>query len=147
MRVLIVSHNVFTETSNMGKTLSGYFANWERQDLAQFYIHSEVPTTHFCENYFRITDKEVLKSILSRKCGKIFGKDHIEEGRLDSRTDQGLTARVYQGARKRTPMIYLARNLIWRLGAWKNKRFLQWVDAFDPEAIFFASGDYAFIYC
>lgn len=146
MRVLVVSHNVFTKTSNMGKTLSSYFAGWNVQDLAQFYIHSEVPTTHLCENYFRITDKEVLKSILSRRCGKVFGKENIEEGRLDSRTDQGLTAKVYQSARKRTPMIYLARNLIWRLGAWKNKRFFEWVDAFDPEAIFFASGDYTFIY-
>ena len=79
MRLLVISHNVFSETDNMGKTLLSYFAKWNVQELAQFYIHSEVPTSHLCENYFRITDKEALKSILTRNCGSTFGKEDIQK--------------------------------------------------------------------
>lgn len=146
MKVLIISHNVFSKTSNMGKTLSAYFENWQAEKLAQFYIHSEVPTIDMCKKYFRITDKEMLISIFSRRCGRIFHEVDIEHGRTNSRTDNGLTARMYQKARKRTPLIYLVRNLVWSLGKWNTKAFQKWVDDFNPDVVFFASGDYAFMY-
>lgn len=146
MKVLVISHNVFCETASMGKTLSAYFCGWNMDDIAQLYIHSEVPTSDVCENYYRITDKEVIKSIFTRKGGRVFTKEDIQFGRADSRTDTGKTAEIYQKARRRTPMIYLARNLIWRLGAWNNKKYKRWVDEFNPDIIFFASGDYSFLY-
>ena len=146
MKILVISHNVFSETSNMGKTLSAYFGNWHAENLAQFYIHSEVPTIDICENYFRITDKEMLVSVFSRRSGRIFHEADIEYGRANSRIDDGLAARMYQKARKRTPLIYLARNLVWSLGKWNTKVFQKWVDDFNPDAVFFASGDYAFMY-
>ena len=57
-RILVISHNVFCETSNMGKTLLSYFQKWDREALAQFYIHSEVPTNGVCTNYYQVTDRE-----------------------------------------------------------------------------------------
>lgn len=146
MRVLVVSHNVFSATESMGKTLFSYFRGFRVKDLAQFYIHSEVPTSGVCENYFRITDKEALKSVLTRKGGRAFGKNDIEVGRATSRTDDGLTAQMYQFARRRSPLIYLARNAVWRFSAWKSRELLKWVDDFAPDAVFFASGDYSFMY-
>ena len=146
MKVLVISHNVFCETASMGKTLSAYFRGWDVDEIAQFYIHSEVPTSNVCESYFRITDKEAIKSIFTRKGGRVFGANDIEFGRADSRTDTGKTAEFYQRARKRTPIIYLARNLIWCLSAWNNKVYKKWVDEFNPDIVFFASGDYSFLY-
>lgn len=147
MKLLVVSHNVLSASSNMGKTLSGYFRGWNVDELAQFYIHSEVPMSGACENYFRITDKEALKSIVTRKCGRIFGKEDIDSSRTTARTDSGLTAQIYQKiGRKRAPATYLARNMMWRFSAWKSRKLLKWVDEFAPDAVFFASGDYSFMY-
>lgn len=146
MRVLVVSHNVFSETESMGRTLASYFAGWDKNEIAQFYIHSEVPTSNVCENYFNITDKQAIKSIFTRKCGSILTKENIQLGRNGTRTDEGLTAKIYQKARRRTPLIYLARNAIWKLSGWKNRKFKKWIDDFDPQVVFFASGDYAFMY-
>lgn len=147
MRVLVVSHNVFCETGSMGKTLTGYFNGWDKNQIAQFYIHSEVPTSDkVCQNYFRITDMEAVKSVFSRKCGRTFSETDIEQGRTSSRTDSGKIAEAYQKGRQRTPLIYLARNLIWRFSAWNNKKLNNWIDDFAPEVVFFASGDYAFTY-
>ncbi len=145
-RVLVISHNVFSKTENMGKTLMSYFATWESKDIAQFYIHSEVPTDRITENYYRVTDKDILKSIIKRKSGDILtGEDVIEE-RVSARTDTGMTAKIYQKSRSRTPFVYFARNLLWSLGKWNTKKLKRWLDEFDPEAVFFASGDYAFMY-
>ena len=146
MKVLIFSHNVFSNSNNMGKTLAGYFQYFNAEDIAQFYIHSEIPTLNLCKNYYRITDKEMISSIFKRQSGKIFKEVDIHTKSNQSRTDTGLTAKLYQKSRARTPLIYLMRNLWWSLGAWNTKKFNQWVDEFKPDCIFFASGDYAFMY-
>lgn len=146
MRVLIISHNVFSATESMGKTLSGYFADFDPNQLAQFYIHSQVPTTAACSCYYRMTDKEAIKSIIGVHCGTSFGFSDVQQGRDSSRTDEGMTAALYQKARKRTPAIYMARNLWWKLSHWNTKQFQNWLNEFDPECVFFASGDYGFMY-
>ena len=146
MRVLIVSHNVLCRTTSMGKTLISYFEGIDNLELAQFYIHSEVPTDHICENYYRITDKEAIKSVFTRRSGCVLGADDIKEQLANPRTDTGKTANLYQKARKRTPLIYLLRNSWWKFGAWKTGRLKKWLDDFDPDVVFFASGDYAFMY-
>lgn len=146
-KVLVITHNVFSKTSNMGKTLLSYFEKWGTENVAQFYIHSEVPTDDSCcVNYYRVTDKEMVKSIFTRRSGSRFEKSDIQTDRVSSRTDEGLSAAIYQKARKRTPFIYFARNLIWRLGRWNTKKLRKWIDEFNPDAVFFASGDYAFMY-
>ncbi len=146
IKILVVSHNVFSKTSNMGKTLMSYFKYMDNVDIAQFYIHSEVPTDGICKNYYRVTDKEIIKSIVTRRSGNVFTECDIRSDLSESRTDTGNTAKLYQHARKRTPLIYLARNLWWNLGRWKTQRLLSWVDEFNPDVVFFASGDYAFMY-
>ena len=146
MKVLVISHNVFCKTTNMGKTLMAYFKGWNSDDIAQLYVHSEIPTDDICKNYYRMTDKEIIKSIITRKSGTVFTESDINKDLSDSRTDTGTTAQLYQKARARTPFIYFARNLWWSLGAWKTKKLLKWVDEFSPDVIFLASGDYSFIY-
>ena len=146
MRVLIVSHNVLGQATNMGKTVSAYFDGWNVDDIAQIYVHSGVPTDKICDNYYRITDKEAIKSIVTRRCGTVY-KDIFKNGALaEEKPNSQITDSLYQKARARTPLIYLSRNLWWGLSAWKSKKLLNWVDEFSPDAVFFASGDYAFTY-
>lgn len=146
MNVLIISHNVFSATESMGKTLSSYFGGFAPDELAQFYIHAQIPTTDICRRYYRLTDAEAIKSLFGIPCGRAFGEADIQPQRITSRIDRGAAAALYQRARKRTPIIYLARNLWWSLAHWNTRKFRQWLDEFQPECVFFASGDYAFLY-
>lgn len=146
MRVLVVSHNVFCKTSSMGKTLMSYFKGWNAEDIAQLYIHSEIPTEDMCVNYFRITDQDMIKSIFTRSSGTIFGRGDINHQAIHSRTDAGTVAALYQKGKRRTPFVYFARNLWWALGSWNTKKLRAWLDDFNPDILFLASGDYKFIY-
>ena len=148
MRVLIVSHNLISQTSNMGKTLRAYFRDFSLDEVAQFYIHSEVPVDDsVCVNYYRFTDVDALRSILlpgSR--GQHFGPGDVRKDRLSSRTDSGTLTEVYRAGRRRKPWTYLARSLVWKLSRWDNRQLWAWVEDFSPDVIFFASGDYGFMY-
>ena len=146
MRILVISHNVFSKSESMGKTLVSYFKGFDVEDIAQFYIHSEIPTSDICKNYYNVTDKEIIKSIFGYRTGTIYNGNDIDLDRKSSRIDTGTDAKLYQKARKRTPLIYLLRNLWWEIGHWDNKKFKNWLDEFNPECVFFASGDYSFMY-
>ena len=145
-RVLIVSHPVLAKNTSMGKTMDTYFSGWPRDKIAQLYVQSEVPTDPLCVNYFRFTDPDALKSILQRRRqGTVFGENDVRPERADP-VEMGNLAGVYNYGRRRTPLIFLARDGMWRLSGWKHSGMLEWAENFRPEAIFYASGDYAFSY-
>ncbi len=143
-RVLIVSHNVLSKTSNMGLALMNYFSEWPSEKLAQLYVHTEVPTCDVCKRYFRITDFDLLD--LKKLPGTIFNEHDIRFELKNERVDEGMQAKVYQYGRQRKPYMYIARNMLWKLGRWKTKELVKWIDEFNPELIFYAAGDYTFSY-
>ena len=148
MRVLVVSHTVFSETNNMGKTLLTYFEKFQPNEVAQFYVHSEVPTVDsVCHRYYRFTDKDAIKSIILPEIqGVGFGVQDIQQGRKSSRTDIGITNKLYRLGAKRTAGIFWLRNMVWKLSRWENRKLWKWVDDFSPDVVLFAAGDYAFMY-
>lgn len=145
--ILVISHNVLSKTTAMGKTLSSMLSCVPAENLAQLYFHSEIPTTDQCQNYFRIRDQDVLLSIFKRHIdATIYDKNDIQADTLSPRTDKGVISKIYQFSRRRTPLIYIMRNLVWRIGKWDSEELRNWLDNFKPDLIFFASGDYAFSY-
>lgn len=148
MKVLVISHNVLGRFSNMGKTLRSYLSALDRDCVAQFYIHSEVPTDDsICRNYYRFTDRDAIRALNPfRTYGSVFIQADIRADRSASRTDKGIVGNVYQLGRKRSGLIYLARNILWKLSRWNTSRLWSWVEEFDPDVVFFASGDYGFMY-
>ena len=148
MKVLVVSHNLISQTTNMGKTLRSYFRDFSPDEVAQFYIHSEVPVDgSICKNYYRFTDVDAVRSVLlPGNRGQLFGAEDIQEDRKHPREDTGALASAYQVGRKRTAGVYLARELVWKLSRWSNPKLWEWVERFQPDVVFLASGDYGFIY-
>ena len=148
MKVLIVSHNSFSHTVNMGKTLLSYFGDFKPEEISQFYIHSEIPTVDtVCTSYFRFTDKDAIKSLFRMKeRGQIFEKADVQTDRIYNRTDAGIVASLYQKGTRRTSLIYLLRCVLWSLAQWKTKGLKKWLDEKKPDVVFFASSDYIFMY-
>jgi len=136
-KILVISHNVFSDSGNMGKTISSYFHNFKNYEIAQFYIHSEEPYSNICNNYYRVTDKEILKSIITRTSGTSL-KCNNKKTALNY-------IKKYKTLKKRT-ILYFIRDLIWNLGCWNTKSLRKWLNDFSPDVVFLASGDYSFIY-
>lgn len=148
MRVLIISHNCISSTTNMGKTLLSYFQGFPREDLAQLYIHCEEPVDGtVCCNYFRFTDADAIRSLFSPvDLGRQFGPEDIRKDRPHPRTDTGLLHSVYRYGERRKAAGYGLRELLWKGSRWNTERLRRWLEDFQPEAVFFASGDYGFSY-
>lgn len=65
-RILIVSVNPLSTTSNNGKTIASFFESYPKEKLAQLYFHREIPTSNVCQNYYKISDEDMINNFLER---------------------------------------------------------------------------------
>lgn len=146
-KVLIISHNIFENTNNIGKTLISLFQGWPKDKICQIYLRSERPSFVFCNDYYRITDKEIIQSYFKGKnvVGTPFSnaKDaSYEKENTGEESDQ----KYYSFGNKRIPLISFARDIIWKRTAWKNDKLNEWLSMQRPDVILFVPNDYQLIY-
>lgn len=148
MRVLVISHNAIGPSTNVGITLKNILQDFGAENVAELFIRNEEPTdTEVCENYFRITDKEVMKSVFFRKkTGRAFGKDDVEKTKNKSKNKRESSAIEKIRTMHRNAWLDMGRELYWSLSPWYSKDLQQWLKKMNPDIIYFAAGDYAFSY-
>lgn len=145
MKILIISHSVINERTNMGRTLLAQFQNWDSDQIFQLYIHSGIPQNQICESYYSFSDLDALKSIINhRQCGKIYQKEEISKDSL--KQDSNLLSSIYVEARKRKLYTYIIRECVWKFSHWYNKKLVSWLTNINPDVIYLVPGDYGFIY-
>ena len=147
MNVLIISQPVLSYSNNMGKTLMAYFSAFPANNVSQFFLRQGEPTnTDVCVNYSRFSDLDAVKFILNHKIwGTVFDKTQIVPPVVDEPENIKLDDAYKLGAAHKAWML-LARDTIWKLSNWKNKKLLAWLDSMNPDIIFLAPGDGAFSY-
>ena len=146
MKVLIISQPVLSQSNNMGKTLAGYFKAFSPKDISQLYLRQGVPTSvDTCENYYCFSDSDALKSILNHKVQGVSytGKSLVCTNNTKSTLENNDAYKL--GSAHKAWMLF-ARDAVWKLSTWKNKKLLNWLDHTEADVVFFAPGDGAFIY-
>ncbi len=150
-RVLVFSHNAFSDTRNNGKTLSSIFSGWPREALAQLYLTVEEPSFTVCGNFFRVTDSEVLHAFL--RGGKAGGMSIAEQPdaqaqarRAPSAAPSGAEGWAQALLARHWPLPELMRDLLWRGKRYQSEALLAWLDEFSPEVVFFQGSNYPFAF-
>lgn len=144
MKVLIISHNCFSTTQSMGKTFASLFSEFEKSELMQLYLYPTLPNTDQCTNLFRITDHDVMDSILHRNycCGRPIQPHEIK---LENKLYQDISAsEAYKRPRKNDLLARRARDVMWMLGNWKSEELKAWLNEGRPDVVFYALGDAVF---
>lgn len=138
-RVLFVSVNPFSQTSSNGKTFASFFEGYGTDSLAQLYFHRELPSSPVCDNFFRITDEDLIRDLVRpwRVTGERVTARSPSTTPIPERTISALKA-------SRTAR--LLRQLLWTQVRFENPALLEWLAEFDPEVIFFCGGDAVALY-
>ncbi len=72
--------------------------------------------------------------------------DQFERNTSTANIQKPAAQKAYIIGKKRTSLIYIARNTMWRMAHWYTDELKSWIREFSPDVIFFAAGDYAFAY-
>jgi hypothetical protein len=51
-RILVVSHNPFSDLQSNGKTLAAFFDGWDPERLAQLFFTLDAPSFAVCQRFF-----------------------------------------------------------------------------------------------
>lgn len=145
MKVLIISHNPVSSQSNMGKTFLSLFSQFDSSELCQLYIYPTVPNARSCGAFYRVTDKQVLKSLLrlTYPGGEILPEQIREDqAAYEDASDESL----YRSRKNKSAARRLLRDAMWGLSRWYSPELKGWLDRENPDCIFVAPGVARFIH-
>ncbi len=141
-KILIVCHNLYDVTNNIGKTLVSLMNGYPKDRIAQLYFRNDTPSFQYCSDYYCITDKSVLQSLLTFGIIKAGG---VVEKKSDL-TITGAENSLYKIGNHRHPSVSLLRDTLWSFPVWKSKNLRQWLQAVNPDIILFSPNDYTLAY-
>ena len=146
MKPLIISHNSITTYNNMGKTFLGLFSSFEKEELCQLYVYPTIPDVKKCASYFRITDKDVLKSYYKLKVnGHEIRDEQIDESKHEL-FENNQDIALYRNRKNKSPLRMLLRDLMWKFSPWYNKALVAWIKEQQLTHLFVAPGTAKFLY-
>lgn len=128
-KVLVVGINPWIDNTGIN-TLINFFDGWNKNSLAHIYTKPQLPNTHICDNFFRISEPKVVKSILNPK----INTGDVVQNTLASET-KAEQNNIYN--KKHSEFLTLAREIVWILGKWRTKNLDKFIDNFDADVLFF----------
>lgn len=147
MKALIISHNPMSTQHSIGKTLLSLFSEFSKDELCQLYIHTGRPEKDVCSSFFQITDKDVLKGVLTRRVeGRRVAVTEEQTQEIGMKDAEAIYSKLYASSKKRNPDRELLRDLMWKLAPWYNRDLRQWLEEQKPTCIFAAIGSGKFLY-
>lgn len=146
MKVLIVSHNPISTYQSMGKTFLSLFDYFKKEELCQLYIYPSVPDVEKCASYYRVTDKDALKSCFGKRAiGREITSQEIFAAKKTVFLNEHDEA-LYRNQKNKKPLRMLLRDDIWFFSHWYNKNLKLWLQKEQPTCIFVAPGTGKFLY-
>lgn len=132
-KVLVVGINAWREDGT-AHTLMDIFRCWDSKNLALVYTRADLPNTEVCHKYFQISESQVLKSVL--KPWMKVGRSVENTPSKDAAEIQEEHARYTQAHKKKSALLPLVRELVWKFGHWKTPVLRKFVKDFNPDIIF-----------
>ncbi len=135
-RVLVISNGCFSLTDSNGRTLAKLFSGYDPEKLAHLHTYG-TPDFNVCSNYYKISDKDALKSFLTRKpCGGVV---------LNNKQVEAAPVVGYARKGQKTPFKMILREIAWKYSRCREGALDNWLKEFSPEEILLFAGDGAFL--
>lgn len=136
------SWNVRSGADTFSVLLHGYGSD----NVANIYFKNEPPTSDVSEQYFCISESDVLRSIFisNHQTGWRQQRENPSEIHKAGLKEQQEKMRYAFWSKHRLWIILLAREIAWVFGKWKSEALKKFVDEFNPDIILFPIEQYMY---
>lgn len=143
-RVLVVSYNSFSRESANGRTLEFLVGAYDTDHISQVYFSGETPDFSVCHQYYRVSENQLLKSVLKRKKAGGRVSDTVDHTLISNPDEEKITGGMarYAKKNKRSVWVKFFRNMLWKIGRkkWQTQEFDEWIQDVSPDVILAISG-------
>lgn len=136
-KILIVSNNALSETNNNGKTLLSLVRGYPKENISQLYFSDETPSFINCNNFYKITDTDIIK--------KNFGSEVSQSTEKLKQSEKKSSSKL-RSLIKNYEFFRLGREALWKYVSFDKDNLIKWVEKQNPDVIFFCAGDSLFAY-
>ena len=134
INVLIITRNAWDDTNSIGNTMSNFFGDTDGINTANIYFRSAMPNNHICSNYFRVTEKDIIRNYFApEKIGKAFQYDCPVEEKNGYSSEKKLISFVHRFGLKG---VYALSDYLWDSKKWLNNKLDKFIEDFDPDVVF-----------
>lgn len=140
MKVLLITDEEWNDVVFGNNVLTNWFDGFDAE-FAQIYCSPGLPYNEICERCFRITDAQMVRSMLpwKQRAGSIVNKPSTRVGVEASKINaqrQGIYKWLKQlSTYIHTPMM-MVRDFIWRCGRYDTTALEAFVAEFNPDIVF-----------
>lgn len=133
IRVLVITHDPWSEDNNVGNSYSNIFKGMgDDIEFAHIYLRKDNPKNNLVKKYFHIPEQELIKSVFTRKD---VGKERKYDDYID--LENNYFSNTYNKMRSlRWEIFLLGRDLGTLLGKWKTSKLDIFLEKFEPDIIF-----------
>lgn len=138
-RVLVITRNAWNNGNSTGNTASNFFSNWDKNSIANLFCRAELPNNQICDKYYRITENELIGSILKKKdVGHIASYNKLVKNECQNNIKTiAKEKKLYDFFRNyRIYILVWAREILWSIGKWKNDKLYSFLKDFNPQIIY-----------
>jgi len=133
IKILILSQTAWSNDNSFGNSYTNIFGNISDIEIANIYCNYGKPDGKITGKFFQITEKSLLRNLINKKC--LSGKEVFKSEQPDSLNNS--ETEIFDHARKiRFQIFFWVRDLIWKLGRWKSRELINFIDEFKPDVIF-----------
>lgn len=140
IRVLIITKSPWADNNAAGNTLSNFFGGWKEAEIYNIYCREELPQNDVCAGYYNITEKQIIKNFLTpAKIGQEYSNPEIaiiksSENYRAAQKREKETIDYFRN--KKSSIFVIAREVLWMLGTWHNKKLDSFLDNNKFDIIF-----------
>lgn len=136
-KILVITASAWRDDSNLGNTLTNFFAGYSKEKIAHLYCRTDIPSNSICNRYYRIPESDVIRSTVKRQLqigGELSSSTLMEH--VDGNAILSERTRYKFLRRNRLFMLLLLRELLWCTSKWKNNNLLQFLSDFKPDILY-----------
>lgn len=133
--LLVISVNAWSDKNSVGNTISNHFGGWDKSKISNIYLREEEIDNDNCFKYFKISEKDILKTLLkNQELGVEVKNINAKEPTLITSANQGSNLKSFL-VRLRPTSILLLRELFWKIGFIRKNKLNDFLANTNPEVI------------
>jgi glycosyltransferase involved in cell wall biosynthesis len=136
-RILIISNEAWRGESNGGNVLSNMFESFTSEfEFAQIYTNPSMPKNNICENYFHLSEANVISAVLRNKSigRKLTRNQILNQSKIVESDSSKKTLTILK--KINLPVFHIIQNMLWKLVKWKTPELEKFILDFNPDVVF-----------
>ena len=129
MRILVLSRSAWRNDNSTGRTLTDIMSAFPDAEIYGLSMREQPPQNNIIKDNFIISETQMIKGLFKKNY--VGAKSRIETA------DEKLESNVYGNSNAKSRIsLWIAREMLWNIGGWKNQKLRSYIQEVDPDIIF-----------